>query len=158
MSELRLPTVALAAEILCADGRTLVGRIFVPIAAAHHIGPMRAEEWMNEAVQFFPFLPDNEETPVLLNKEEILIVSVLADADASADRVEVERQTPHRRVILECRDRRIEGELLIDMPTYSSRVLDYLNRPQAFLTLREGNRHHLVRKARISRVVEAREE
>jgi hypothetical protein len=158
MSELRIPTVALAAEILCADGRTIVGRIFVPVAAAHHMGPMRAEEWMNEDARFFPFLPDNEETPVLLNKQEILIVSVLADADAASDRVEVEQQTPHRRVVVECRDRRIEGELLIDMPTYSSRVLDYLNRAQDFLTLREGNRHHLVRKARISRVVEARQE
>ena len=44
------------------------------------------------------------------------------------------------------------------MPEANRRVLDYLNRPEAFLTLREGDRHHLVRKARITRVVEIREE
>ena len=158
MSELRIPTVALAAEILYADGRSFVGRIFVPVAAALHGGPMRAEEWMNEPSQFFPFLPDQEETPVLLNKQEILIVSVLAEADAAGDRMVMEEQTPHRRVIVECRDRRIEGDLLIDMPAHSSRVLDYLNRSHNFLTLREGDRHHLVRKARIARVVEVRSE
>jgi hypothetical protein len=155
MSEMRLPTVALAAEVLCADGRSFVGRIFIPVAAMRHEGPMRAEEWMNESGPFFPFLEDHEESPVLLNKREVLIATVLAEADLSAS-PEAEEQSPHRWVIVECRDRRIEGELLIDMPIHRSRVLDYLNRADEFLTLREGDRHHLVQKARITRVLEAR--
>jgi hypothetical protein len=158
MSELRLPTVALAAEVLCADGRTFVGRIFVPVATAHHGGPMRAEEWMNEAAPFFPFLPNYEESPVLLNKREVLVVSVQSAADVSGTPIEAEQQSPLRRVIVECRHRRIEGELLIEMPAHRSRVLDYLNRPQEFVTVREGDRHHLVQKSRITRVLEPREE
>ena len=43
------------------------------------------------------------------------------------------------------------------MPEHHSRVLDYLNRPGAFLTLREKDRHHLVAKGRITRVTESRE-
>jgi hypothetical protein len=44
------------------------------------------------------------------------------------------------------------------MPEEHRRVLDYLNRPGRFLTLRDGDRHHLVQKNRITRVQETREE
>jgi len=42
----------------------------------------------------------------------------------------------------------------VDMPANHSRILDLLNRPGAFLNVREGERHHLVCKARITRVSE----
>ena len=152
MGELRVPTVAFPAEAVCADGRTFVGRIFVPAAASRHAGAMRAEEWMNDSTDFFPFLPDDSRSSVLLNKQELLVLSVAAAADLG-DIVE-EVETPARRVAVECGQRRLEGSLIIEMPTNHSRVLDYLNRPEPFLTLREGDRHHLVRKSRITRVVE----
>ena len=155
MGELRVPTVAFPAEAVCADGRTFVGRIFVPAAASRHAGAMRAEEWMNDSTGFFPFLPDDSRTSVLLNKQELLVLSV----SASADRGDVteEAEIPMRRVAVECGERRLEGILVIEMPSSQSRVLDYLNRPEPFLTLREGERHHLVRKSRITRVVELQE-
>jgi hypothetical protein len=40
------------------------------------------------------------------------------------------------------------------MPINHSRVLDLLNRPGAFLNVRDGDRHHLVCKARDTRVNE----
>ena len=57
-------------------------------------------------------------------------------------------------MVVECAGQRLEGELLIDMPENHRRVLDLLNRAEAFLTVRVGDRHHLVRKARITCVVE----
>lgn len=155
MGELRVPTVAFPAEAVCADGRTFVGRIFVPAAASHHAGAMRAEEWMNDSTGFFPFLPDDSRASILLNKQELLVLSVSASADRSDLSEEVE--IPIRRVAVECGERRLEGILVIEMPSTQSRVLDYLNRPEPFLTLREGDRHHLVRKSRITRVVELQE-
>jgi hypothetical protein len=152
MGELRVPTVAFPAEAVCADGRSFVGRIFVPASASRHAGAMRAEEWMNEGGSFFPFLPDESAASVLLNKQELLVLSVAASAD-QGDVVE-DADIPMRRVAVECAGRRLEGVLVIEMPTTQSRVLDYLNRPEPFLTLREGDRHHLVAKARITRVVE----
>jgi hypothetical protein len=44
------------------------------------------------------------------------------------------------------------------MPEEQRRVLDVLNRPGRFLTLRDGARHHLVQKNRITRVQETRKE
>ena len=151
MSELRVPTVAMEAEILCADGRSFRGRVFIPALASRHSGPMRLEEWLNEPPPFFPFLPDDGGGPVLMNKREILVVTFPAPPP---DEDGPEPDSPHRRVAIECEARRLEGVLVIDMPSHLRRVLDFLNRPQMFLTLRDDNRHHLVQKERITRVLE----
>jgi hypothetical protein len=154
--DFKVPTVALAAEVFCDDGRQFQGRIFLPASASHHTGVMRAEEWMNEPTRFFPLLPDGASGPVLLNKSEILVVTVPASADRDVTLEEVE--VPERRVAVECGNLRLEGTIVIDMPEAHCRVVDYLNRPETFLTLRQGGRHHLVCKPRITRVVEIREE
>jgi hypothetical protein len=148
----QVPRLLRAAEVLCADGRVLRGRVFLPAAAQSHPGAMRAEEWMNDPAPFFPFLPDGEGSPVILNKAQILVVTVSASADRDATLDEV--QTPVRRVNVECGALRLQGDVLIDMPMNHSRVLDLLNRPGTFLNLRDGDRHHLVCKARVTRVNE----
>jgi hypothetical protein len=154
--ELRVPTVALTAEILFADGHDLLGRIFVPATASSHPGAMRPEEWMNEPPDFFPFLPDTAASSIIVNKNEILILSVPASVDA--DRNLEDTESLERRVTIECGGHRLTGTLVIDMPQYQSRVLDYLNRAGWFLTLRDGERHHLIQKRRITRVEESPEE
>jgi hypothetical protein len=154
--DLRVPTVALPADVLTVDGRTSSGRIFVPAAAHAHEGAMRAEEWLNDPSDFFPFLPDDAVRPVLLNRHEVLIVTVPAHADAGD--VAEGAALPERNVTVDCGGRRLSGSLVIDMPEEHRRVLDYLNRPGRFLTLRDRGRHHLVQKNRITRVKETREE
>jgi hypothetical protein len=156
LEDLRVPTIAIPAEVLTVDGRLISGRIFVPAAAHLHGGAMRAEEWMNEGGAFFPFLPDEASAPALLNRDEVLVLTVPAHADAG-DVVEGVTLV-ERRVSVDCRGRRLSGVLSIDMPEEHRRVLDYLNRPGRFLTLRDGDRHHLVQKNRITRVQETREE
>src|SRR5438093_12507852 len=95
MSELRVPTVALAAEVACADGRTFTGRIFVPAAASHHAGPMRPEEWINEPVPYFPFLPDDAAVPVMLNKHTLLLVTLPGgESSEGFEPSDLERRVP----------------------------------------------------------------
>jgi hypothetical protein len=133
-----------------------VGRIFIPVASAKHDGPTRPEEWLNDDSQFFPFLPDEAAAPVLLNKRELLVLTV--PASASEGEIPEGADNPVRRVAVEAEARRLEGTLIIDMPQNHLRVLDYLNRPEQFLTLRDGEVHHLIQKERITRVIEIREE
>ena len=147
----QVPRLLRAAEVLSADGRVLRGRVFLPAAAEAHPGAMRAEEWMNDAAPFFPFLPDGEGRPVILNKLQLVVMTVAASVDQD-DAGEV--GTPVRRVRVECGALRLEGDVLVDMPANHSRILDLLNRPGAFLNVRDGERHHLVRKSRITRVSE----
>ena len=153
MSELRVPTIAFDAEIVCGDGTWFVGRIFLPAAASHHTGPMRPDEWMNDTTPFFPFLPAEASSPIILNKAEVVVLSVVVEGELEEPGVE----SPHRRVQVECRERIVAGILVIDMPEGHQRVLDYLNRPDSFLVVRDGDREHLVRKERITRVTEPRE-
>ncbi len=151
-TELRVPRLLRAAEILCSNGRVLRGRVFLPATAESHAGAMRAEEWMNDPAPFFPFLPDGEGRPVILNKQQVVVATVAAasDRDDTMDAVGARM----RRVRVECGSLRLDGEVLVDMPVNHSRMLDVLNRPGAFLNVREGERHHLVRKSGITRVSE----
>ena len=155
MSELRVPTLALDAEVLCADGRAFTGRIFLPAASSIHPGPMRPDEWMNDAVPFFPFLPQGERGSVILNKHEVLVLSVIGPEEPTDDD---HPRGPARRLAVEVRGRVLTGTVIVEMPANHMRVLDYLNSAHPFLAVREGEHGHLVRKARITRVVELPEE
>jgi hypothetical protein len=148
----QVPRLLRAAEVLFADGRVLRGRVFLPAAAESHPGAMRAEEWLNDPTPFVPFLPDGEGRPVILNKQQVTVVTVAASADQD-DAID-QPGVLVRRVRVECGALRLEGDVVVDMPANHSRVLDLLNRPGAFLNVREGERHHLVCKSRITRVSE----
>jgi hypothetical protein len=154
--QLRVPTIPLECEVACADGRRWKGRVFLPATAQSHDGPTRAEEWINEAAPFFPFLADEESTVFLLNKREIVAITVEADADAG-DIVEGS-QSPTRRILVEAEGERLQGTIIIEMPDDHARPLDFLNRTEPFLTLRDGHRHHLVQKKRITRILEVQED
>jgi hypothetical protein len=105
---------------------------------------------MNDNTPFFPFLPANGTAAVILNKSEVVVLSVYAVLPPEEATV----ASPHRRVQVECRERVVGGVLIIDMPEGHQRVLDYLNQPEQFLIVYDGDREHLVRKSRITRVVE----
>jgi hypothetical protein len=152
MDELRVPTIARMAEVACADGRVLVGRVFIPDGAFRHSGPMRPEEWINEPTAFFPFLLQGDERPVLLNKEQVVVVTLLAPpADEPGQNTE---GAPA--VVIDCGAVRVEGELRLDMPEGHRRVLDMLNVAERFLAVYAGERQHLVHKRHVTRVLENR--
>lgn len=155
MSELKVPTVALTAEVTCVDGRSFRGRIFMPAGASHHGGAMRPGEWLNEPLPFFPFLPDDSDSPVLLNKNQVLVVSMPEAVDAVQDDLGLPGY--ERKVVVECGPRIIEGIFLIQLPENHRRALDYVNQDELFLTLRVGDRQHFVQKRHITRVIEVRE-
>jgi hypothetical protein len=148
MDELRVPMVTVPAEVLCADGRRLSGTVFVPAAASHHDGPTRPEEWINDGREFFALLPDGAPAPLILNKEQIVTVTVPVESSLHADVL--------REVEIEAGSERIAGTLHVDMPENQQRVLDYLNRAPAFVPLYSGSRLHLVHKRHIARLLEGR--
>jgi len=149
---LHVPRLLRAAEVLCVDGQRLRGRVFLPAAAEAHPGAMRADEWLNDRGDFFPFLPDGEGRPVILNKHQTVAVTVSASVDH--DDTLDEAPAPVRAVRVECGKAAFEGEVVVDMPLAHSRLLDLLNRERPFLTVRDGDRHHLVRRSCITRVRE----
>ncbi len=146
----QIPRLLRATELVCADGRVLRGRVFLPATAEAHAGAMRVEEWLEDPALFFPFLPDGEGQPVLLNKEQLLMLTIPRASEEEGGPATARR----RRVHVECGALRVDGEVVIDMPASQSRMLDLLNRPGAFLAVQDGGRCHLVRKSWITRVSE----
>jgi hypothetical protein len=153
MTEFRVPTVALPTEILSADGLTLVGRIFVPDSAYRHTGAMRAEEWLDEPADYFPFLADGASSSVILNKRQVLVVTIAAEVEGDPHQGDDVAGT-RRRVRVRCGERDFVGTVLIEMPEGQSRLLDHVNRPGRFLGLWDGERHLFIHKDHITSVLE----
>ena len=148
-SELRVPTVALTVEVVCADGYAYRGRVFLPEMSAHHSGRPSVEEWLNDAAAFIPFMPSDAHGCVILNKDDVAVLSV-----ERADDVPRERHGPSRTVSVACRGKTIIGRVVLDTPAEASRILDFLNRADAFVVVDDGTTRHVVRKAGIMRVIE----
>jgi hypothetical protein len=146
-----VPRLLRPAELLCSDGRALHGRVFLPVAEGHPRA-VHVMEWLEEPAPFFPFLPDGEGQPVLLNKLHVLVLTVFSATDP--EEAAPETGAPRRRIHVDCGAVSLDGEVVIDMPASHSRVLDLLNRPGQFLALWGSGRCHFVRKSGISRIGE----
>jgi hypothetical protein len=148
----QVPRLLRAADVLLTDGRRYQGRVFLPASAESHAGPMRIGEWLEEPASFFPFLPDGEGRPIILNKDQLVVLTVPGASDM--DNVHATSALPRQLVQVECGPQQVTGEVVIDMPADHLRVLDLLNREGSFLEVREVERHYFVRKSRITRVTE----
>jgi hypothetical protein len=155
MRELQVPTTAIATQIRAADGRVLRGHIFLPTESPWHTGPMRPIEWANLGPQFFPFTPDDGHSRTVLNKHEVVALSVAAESNPD-DADEGEQPTVH--VVVEAQGHCFDGAVRLDMPRAQQRIVDLLNAPGRFFTLRDGRHHHLIQKERVTRVLELRED
>jgi hypothetical protein len=152
MSQLSVPTVELEAEVLMADGRRLLGKVFLPSGAPRHSGAERPQEWIDDGRSFLPFLPQGGASAVLLNKQTLISLTVAAQSDQS----DAPEPGSGHEVLVSLGSLELRGWLRVDLPAHQNRVLDLLNAPETFLLLIDGDRHHLVRKSAILHVVQIR--
>ena len=155
MEEFQVPTTPVEAEAHCADGVSYRGKVFLPASKSTHAGPMLVADWMNEPDSFFPFKSDTLESPIILNKRDLLALTVPAPQQPEVEPGDGP-VLEHRQVALECGAMRLQGKVMLDMPAENRRVLDFLNRSEPFLSLIDGDRQHLVRRTAITRVFESR--
>ena len=153
MHDFKVPTVQVATELHCLDGGVLKGYVYMAALSAVQAGPMLPTEWIKSPPLFFPFRRDNGET-LLVNKHQVLAMSVEVPAP---DADTWQAPTPVRHTVVEAGGKRFGGAVAIDMPENQRRLVDYLNRPEAFLCLASGGNQVLVRKELISRVFEIEE-
>lgn len=152
MYDLRVPTICLPVEIRCADGRSLLGDIFLPAHSSRQAGPMRPNEWSDTVLAFFPVRSRDTQTTTLMNRDAVVALTV--PAAANEDDCDAELDSPVARVAVDAGGERFEGDIVVDMPPGQQRVADWLNAPSAFITLRAGPAHHLIQKRHVTRVVE----
>ena len=73
---------------------------------------MRIDEWMNEGGRFFAFLPDESESIVLLNRDQVVMFVVAPGPEVPLpSEGEEDAELPHRRLAVELGDRRLEGRM-----------------------------------------------
>jgi hypothetical protein len=149
MEDLRVPTVAMAAEIRYFDERPLAGRIFLPPRDSEHGGPVEPAEWLNHPNAIFPFVQDGEANATILNKRYVVVLTV--------DVPNGELPLLGAPVRIECGTLSLEGVLESEMPENRRRLLDFTNRPESFLVLRSGAKRHIIQKRRITTITELEE-
>lgn len=152
MSDLRVPTKSLPVDILCIDGTTVLGDIYLPAQSSRQPGPMLPEEWSDTVHAFFPVRSRAAHTLTILNRDAVVAVTVPAAANTGDDDTLVD--LPVFRVAVDAGGVRFEGDVVVDMPPGHQRVADWLNAPGAFLTVRAGVAHHLIQKRHVLRVLE----
>ncbi|MFW5784577.1 MAG: hypothetical protein ACOCW1_00205 [Chitinispirillaceae bacterium] len=154
MDSLRIPVVEREIVLFFSDGSRKAGKSFVSASAPDHTGTMRIGEWLNSEEDYFPFLPDEEESPILVNKKKVLIVTAMHEPEQYFDEVDLSSTC---RVRIEMERIGIEGTLVMDMPESRMRVLDVLNSDRRFLfMIRNGQEVH-INKIPILRVIEIKE-
>lgn len=149
-------------EIVCADATRQRGQLFLAPSAAHHAGAERPEERLNDDCDFFPFLPDKHERSVIVNKHQVIVLSLdLTQSEQlrrwwGIDADDDELLIPHmkQRILVECDGVELEGVLVMDAPQHQRRTLDLLNRAERFICLRDHDQLHLINRKRIVRASE----
>lgn len=154
MDSLRIPVVEREVVVFFSDGSRIAGKAFISASAPDHSGTMRIGEWLNSAEDYFPFLPHNENSPMLINKQKVLIVTAEREAEENFDEVDI---SPKRQIRIEMDVMCIEGILIMEMPEGRLRVLDVLNSDQRFLFMIKNGQEVHVNKSSVIRVTEIKE-
>jgi hypothetical protein len=127
-------------------------RLFLNERAQSREGAERPSDLLNGPGEFLPTLESSRKV-VLLQKDALLVLSVAAEAEfpSQDDAAGVAGAAVSVEVVLQDATE-IRGVVRFAMPEGRSRLVDFLNLPERFLAIREGNRARLVNKRAIVRV------
>jgi hypothetical protein len=151
----QIPKFEAQAELLFVDNRRLTGRLFLSILPASPLGHTSVLDWLNEPMNFFPFLPDQRNEAMILNKQQLVYAVVNAELNQDDVADMLEETTWIEQVEVACDPFVVlKGKILLNMPPDKARVLDFLNQPMRFFAIKEGNQSYIVHKRYITGVKE----
>ena len=148
--DVRVPTVPVDVEFLLADGATLRATIHLSSMSPFHDGSETLDEFFNAHRRFLP-VHDAGGKPQLVGRGAI----VSATASVSAPLLSrLPGRVPEAIFFLKLHldtGTVIEGTLLANLPSASSRLSDAFNQAEEFLTVESSDSVAFVRKDRIVR-------
>jgi len=129
MDEGRIQKTTRRARLVFSDGREVRGDVFVGLYEAHHLGPQRVGELLNEREVFIPVKTD--QGVLLVNRAHLVSVTLPSDREQDdlvtlGKRYEVHVTTTRGE---------LKGAVFVNLPETSSRVRDYFNQPLSFLPI-----------------------
>jgi len=152
----RIPKRQVPAQVLIPGHAPLPMTLFLAELAGTHAGGERPSDLLNGGQTFFP-ATDLQGSTVFLQRDAVMVVTVAAvhemgdDPESVTPLVSDEATQVSLDVLLE--DGSIlRGTTRFLMPEGKRRLQDFLNLPDRFLLLEEGERVHLINKQRIVRL------
>jgi hypothetical protein len=155
-TEYRVPKRRVSAEVLLLGHPRKVVTLFLHEVAETHAGAERPSDLLNGEGTFFPAIEPPGKL-VLLQRDAVMVISVAAEAEflpsdpegslpdpAQATKIPVE-------VILQDGSH-VRGTVQFAMPQGRDRLIDFMNAPDRFITVREENLARLINKRRIVRI------
>ena len=162
MEELQVPTRSVPVEVFDVDGRRLPG--FFYLVESEYNTDQRGGilKLLNDERMFLPFqsgAADGEgpRAIMLLNKEHISRVRMGEICAGVEDAVEEASLETGPRAILSFADgSRVAGEVMVDTPWSSSRLVDKMNHLQRFIQVRCDHGHYAIQRSQIVQVTSSR--
>jgi hypothetical protein len=148
--EYRVAKKEVTAEVTVAGEKPAVLTLFLAGQTQHHAGDERPSDLLNGPDMFLPAI-DRKKRLRLLRRDAVVVITVPSEHEPEAAlpshlHAEVEVVLVSGAVI--------RGTVEYDMPESRSRLLDFLNREERCLAVRQAGQVHLVNKRHIARVNE----
>lgn len=132
-------------------------QLFLGEAIVGYRGPERPSDVL-AAADFFPVL-HADDTVHLVNRASVVALTTAMEVELAAGELSVEdlagENATSRNVQVFLRNGPpLGGTVVYVLPDGQRRLLDFLNLPDAFIPLRDGEKVHLIRKAFVTEIVE----
>lgn len=150
--DIRVPTVPVEVEFLLTDGARIRGTIHLSSTSPFHDGPETLDEFFNADRRFLPVRGDDGGT-ILVGRRAILTATVQPSAPLLS---RLPGRVPEEIFFLTVHlenGATVEGTLLANLPSASSRLSDAFNRGEQFVPVETSDTVSFVHKDRIARIV-----
>jgi len=156
--EYRVAKKEVIAEVTIAGEKPAVLTLFLAGQTQHHAGDERPSDLLNGPDMFLPAI-DRKGKLRLLRRDAVVVITVPSEYEPGAAGPEAEGpplpSSRHAAVeVILVSGAVIRGMVEYDMPETRSRLLDFLNREDRCLAVRQAGQVHLVNKRHIARVNE----
>jgi hypothetical protein len=159
--EYRVAKKQVTAEVTIAGEKPAVLTLFLAEQTRQHAGDERPSDLLNGSDIFLPAI-DRKKKLRLLQRDAVVVITVPAalepGAAATDDGAASLPSHLHAEVEVVLQGgAAIRGTVEYDMPESRSRLIDFLNREDRCLAVRQADQVHLVNKRHIARVTELQE-
>jgi hypothetical protein len=152
-----IPKKVVHASVTMPDRKERKVELFLGDCAASHAGGERVIDLLTSEARFIPVRDVESGQVILLQRSAMMVLSVPLEHEIRADREDgglLETEIAQKfliQVVLSDGSTR-KGELNYIMPEGMRRLQDFLNLPEPYMSLRDGETAHIISKTHITEV------